>query len=66
MTKKMTPKEFAAALAATNEVVRDLWAKGGPMRPVSGGSYFRDKHIKLSASEVLEAEQQRLMRTWRM
>jgi hypothetical protein len=55
--KKMTRDEFDA-------MVRDLFRNGGPMRPVSGGWKITTARKKPGSSAVLEAELQRLVRTW--
>jgi hypothetical protein len=52
-------------IAATDAIVRDLFAKGGPMRPTAiRGSGRVSVKVKHRPSPVLEAEQRRLIKTW--
>jgi hypothetical protein len=73
----MTKKEFDAAEALTDRIVRELFANGGPQRPtdmrkaaiIPPGfenviSCTKSLPRKDVENPVLLKEQQRLMRTW--
>jgi hypothetical protein len=50
-------------IEATDAIVRDLFAKGGPQRPVSAGWYTEKKPAHRECPALLR-EQRRLIRTW--
>lgn len=60
--RKYTKEEIARMIAATEEITRDLFARGGPQRP---SPMKRVERVKPSTEcPALLAEQQRLIKTW--